>query len=98
MTAYQLAIKLQQRHREAADALHEEVGGRGTGTHTSLAQTLGKELSRRIKDSDGTYPVEGPFLSKDGITALSYANPDGKPVMSSLTGGPKALSLFRYRD
>lgn len=64
MTAYQLAIKLQQRHREAADALHEEVGGRGTGTHTSLAQTLGKELSRRIKDSDGTYPVEGPSSAR----------------------------------
>jgi hypothetical protein len=33
-----------------------------------------------------------------GMTALSYANPDGKPVVSSLTGGPKNLSLFRYRD
>lgn len=34
MTAYQLAIKLRQRHREAADALHPAVGGRGIGVHT----------------------------------------------------------------
>jgi hypothetical protein len=98
MTAYQLAIKLQQRHPEVADALNREVGGRGTGSHTSLAQYLARELSRRIKkarEEGEVYPVEGAFLSNDGITMLTYANPGGEPVESSLTGSPKDLSLFR---
>lgn len=102
MTAYQLAIKLRQRHPEAAHALNTEVGGLGTGAHTSLAQYLARELSQRIKrarDEGWTYPVEGAFLSNDGITALTYANPEGgRPVESSLTGSPKDLALFRWRD
>jgi hypothetical protein len=101
VTAYQLAIKLRQRHPEAAEALNSEVGGRGTGVHTSLAQYLAHELSRRIKrarDAGETYRVEGAFLSNDGITELTYANPEGdRPVESSLTGSPKDLSLFRWR-
>jgi hypothetical protein len=101
MTAYQLAIKLRQRHRETADALHREVGGRGTGVPTSLSQILARELSRRIRqaqEAGETYPVEGAFLSNDGITGLSYANPGGDPVASSLIGSPKDLALFRWRD
>jgi predicted ArsR family transcriptional regulator len=101
MTAYQLAVKLQQRHREAANALHPAVGGSGTGSHNSLAQTLARELSRRIKqarDRGETYPVEGAFLSNDGITNLTYANPGEDPVESSLTGRPEDLALFRLRS
>jgi hypothetical protein len=100
MTAYQLAIKLRQRHPEAADALNRRVGGLGTGVHTSLAQYLARELSQRIKrarDAGEPYPVEGAFLSNDGITELTYANPEGGQVESSLTGSPKDLSLFRLR-
>jgi hypothetical protein len=101
MTAYQLAIKLRQRHPEAAGALNRQVGGLGTGAHTSLAQYLAHELSRRIKqaqDEGRPYAVEGAFLSNDGITALSYANPEGGQVDSSLTGSPKDLAVFRLRD
>jgi hypothetical protein len=102
MTAYQLALKLEQRHPDAAHALNAAVGGRGIGVHTSLAQYLARELSQRIKrarDAGEPYPVEGAFLSNDGITALTYANPEGgRPVESSLTGSPKDLAVFRLRE
>jgi hypothetical protein len=56
---------------------------------------------RRIKEAreEGRpYPVEGAFLSNDGITALTYANPEGgRPVGEQPDRQPKDLSLFRWR-
>jgi hypothetical protein len=95
MTAYQLAIKLQQRHREAADALHRDVGGRGPALIPAWPRPWRGSCHVESGTWGGSYPVEGAFLSNDGITALSYGNPEGGQVESSLTAaqGPVAVSV-----
>lgn len=97
MTAYQLAIKLDRAYPEVAERLGVRIGGRGTGGRNSLAQYLARELSRSIRDADGSYFVEGAFLSNDELTELRYLAPDGEPLSSSLTGSGWDLSLFRLR-
>jgi hypothetical protein len=98
LTAYQLAIKVDAAHPNIRLALGVELGGRGTGERTSLAQYLARELSRRIKhaaESHAPYVVEGAFVSNEHLTALSYVKADGSTLTSSLTGTGFDLSLFR---
>lgn len=95
MTAYQLAIKLDGAHPEVAAALGLEIGGNGTGSRNSLAQYLARELSRRINQAGGEFPVEGAFLSNDHVTALTYVTASGRSLSSSLTGTGYDISLFR---
>lgn len=98
LTAYQLAIKVDAARPDIAVNLGVEVGGRGTGERTSLAQYLARELSGRIKRAAtaGThYPVQGAFVSNEHLTSLSYTKTDGTQLTSSLTGTGYDLSLFR---
>jgi hypothetical protein len=98
LTAYQLAIKVDAMHPNIAIGLGLEVGGRGVGERSSLAQYLARELSARIKragDAGVTFPVEGAFVSNEHLTALSYTKADGTQLISSLTGTGFDLSLFR---
>ena len=96
MTAYQLAIHLDARYPQVAQALGVKVGGAGTGERTSLAQYLARELSRRIKN-DRHHRVQGAFLSNEAVRELVYEGGDGRSVVSSLTGTSFDLSLFRVR-
>ena len=96
LTAYQLAIKVNAARPDIATALGAAVGGKGTGAHSSLAQYLARELSRRIK-SHTDYPVAGAFVSNEHLTALTYQGSDGRAITSSLTGTGYDLSLFRER-
>ncbi len=96
LSAYQLAIKVNELAPQVATALGVTVGSRGTGSQTSLAQYLARELSRKIK-ADGSYPVEGAFLSNERVRAITYVGPDGDDLTSSLTGSGFDLSLFRRR-
>ncbi|WP_433260549.1 hypothetical protein ACQPZF_24420 [Actinosynnema sp. CS-041913] len=98
MTAYQLAIKLDEAHPEVARALGVEIGGSGIGSHNSLAQYLAHELSRGIKEAGGSYPIEGAFLSNDHVTALNYVTSDGREISSSATGSGLDVTLFRLRS
>lgn len=97
MTAYQLAIKVDRAYPALAEALGVDIGGRGTGRRSSLAQYLARELSSRIRRGGDAYPVEGAFLSNDDVEALVYAKPDGDELRSSLTGTGFDVSLFRLR-
>ena len=94
MTAYQLAIEFDSRHHDIVTRLDKEVGGAGTGEHTSIAQYLALELSRLIRD-DPDYPVEGAFISNRYIRELSYEY-NNIPIRSSLTR-TQDLSMFRLR-
>lgn len=97
LTAYQLAIKVDAAHPEIRAALGVPLGGAGGGERSSLAQYLGRELSRRIKQAEGThYPVEGAFVSNEHLTELRYVTAVGGQLVSSLTGTGFDLSLFRY--
>ncbi|GGU64367.1 hypothetical protein [Lentzea flava] len=95
MTAYQLAIKVDQAHPEIAKELKVEVGGTGKGY--SLAQYLANQLSQRIKNGGDGYEIEGAFLSNDDVCRLTYTGPDGEPFDSSLTSTGFDISMFRLR-
>jgi hypothetical protein len=97
VTAYQLAIAVHAAHPKIATALGVTVGGRGTGAPNSLAQYLARELSGRIKRNGIDYPVEGAFISNAHLTSLTYQDPEGRAITSTLTGSGFDLSLFRAR-
>jgi hypothetical protein len=98
LTAYQLAIEFDRRFHEGVVVyLEKEIGGVGTGVHTSLAQYLALELSRQIRDNP-SYPVEGAFISNMFESGLSYVTPNGRHVTSSLTGSQYNLSMFRLLE
>ena len=98
MTAYQLAIKVDAAEPQIAQALGVTLGGAGTGSSTSLAQYLARELSRRIKADPDHYPVEGAFVSNEHVAAVEYRDTSGNAITSSLTGTGFDLSLFRTRS
>ena len=96
LTAYQLAIEFANRYSAIVARLDKQVGGAGTGEHTSIAQYLALELSRQIRD-DSNYPIEGAFISNRYVRELSY-NHGKKTIVSSLTGSQYSLSMFRLRE
>ena len=95
MTAYQLAIELQRRHPATVEAIGKPLGGAGTGQRNSLAQYLAQQLSVRIKAQDADNAVEGAFLSSRHVKDLTFSNPEGVLITSSLTESGYSLSMFR---
>jgi len=95
MTAYQLAIALDARFPEVRQALGYPLGGSGVGERNSLAQYLAKQLSDRIRDSDGAHPVQRGFVSSANVLNIKYRSHDGSEIVSSLTGTGYDLSMFR---
>lgn len=94
VTSYQLAIALAEADPELCGVLGKDLGGAGTGANHSLAQYLGRELSRRI--GAGTIDwVEGAFLSNERVQEMAYRGPDGEPVVSSVSGSGYDLAVFR---
>ena len=92
LTAYQLAIELQDRHPDVANALGYPLGGLGIGHHSSLAQYLGRELSRRIHTKEITQ-IEGALLSDSHLAEVSFKH-DGAQIKSSLAGMGFDHALF----
>lgn len=96
LTTYQLAIAVDTQYPEVRQQLRYPLGGKGAGRHSSLAQYLARELSRRIRLGIIT-TIEGAFVSKDaGIEITCYLS-SGEAVESSLTD-VYDLSMFRLRD
>jgi len=95
MTAYQIAIELDQRHGDIVNKLELPIGGRGVGQRTSLAQYLARQLSRIIKEGR-TPQIEGGFLSNQHLNDISFVG-DPTPIHSSLTETQYTLSMFRLR-
>lgn len=91
LTAYQIAIAFDQRHRREADLIAKPVGGKDTGRHDSLAKYFANQLSRRIRK--GTLSgIEGRFLNGQFLRSLEYHN-RGETVASSL--GQADMAIFR---
>ena len=97
ITAYQLAIGVQERQPQLTGALNVSVGGAGTGQQSSLTQYLAREISRRAKADPG-YPIEGAFVSNDRVLGMVFNGPGGVEVRSSAQEGGWDLSLFRLRN
>ena len=95
LTAYQLAIEFANRYPDIVTRLGKQIGGAGTGEHTSIAQYLALELSRQIK-RDPDYTIEGGFISNRYVKELSYQY-NNETITSSLTGTQYSLSMFRLR-
>ena len=94
LTAYQLAVALEERHPELLVTMGVSVGGAGTGEPTSLAQYVARQLSMRIKK--GELPdFEGAFLADAGIREILFKRKGGD-VRSSVLGA-NDLSMFRLR-
>jgi hypothetical protein len=83
---------------ELADTLGVDIGGQGTGRHTSLAQYLARELSQRIKDPSRNFGIEGAQLSSVDMVELSFRRPDGELLRSSNIDSRYDLSMFRLRE
>ena len=89
ITAYQLAIALEDQNAGLCATLEKELGGKGTDEHHSLSQYVANELSIRIGDGE-IQNVEGAFLSVKDIVSLDFT----RGVSSSATD---TISLFRLR-
>ena len=73
LTSYQLAIAFNQRAPELRREQGWPVGGKDVGRHTSLAQYLARELTRRIREERIT-DIECGLLADRHITAMSFDN------------------------
>ena len=96
MTAYQLAIAMENENPGLAAAMGYVIGGSGGGRN-SLAWYAAGELSKRIARGEPiANDVEGAFLTNESVAELRYQGPSG-PIVSSLTGSGYDLSMFRRR-
>ncbi|WP_020618908.1 hypothetical protein [Paenibacillus daejeonensis] len=94
LTAYQIAIELNDRFPEIASELRYQVGGQGTNEKNSLAQYLALQLSRYIK-SGKILDIEGAFLSNNNLDDISFSN-NATRLVSSLTRSQYDLSMYRF--
>ena len=94
LTPYQIAIEYKQRYRTDFDQIGLPVGGEGVGQYNSLAQYIGGQLSRKIRNGELSQRIEGGFLSGSHVSRLSLADYGSEVVASSFSAGGD-LSIFR---
>ena len=95
MSAYQIAIRFQEKYPKHPLAKKLTVGGVGTGEHKSLAQRIARFLSQAIKNGE-TMDIEGGFLSHDQIETLSFCHKEASdPVCANPS--EKAHSILRVK-
>jgi hypothetical protein len=83
LSAYQIAIEFALRHPDALAEMDIPIGGVGSGPR-SLAQYIGRELSRRC--GAGELPeIGGGFFSDLHLASLSFRY-QGQEIASSLRG------------
>ena len=92
LTAYQIAIDFHRQHGEVVEKLGYQIGGKGVGEHTSLAQYIPRQLSQRIK-SGKLDDIEGAFLSRHDMQDITFSN----GVQSSAEGGWD-ISMYRIKS
>lgn len=97
VTSYQLAIELERRAPHIRQTLNLPLGGAGSGRRASMAQYLGRELSQRIRRGAADPSIEGAFVSDSDVVNLSYREPGGTILTSSVSGTGFDLALFRIQ-
>ena len=97
VSSYQIAIALDVEDPELKRLLAKEVGGVGVGSHTSLAQYIGNELSKQIRARGPNHYAEGAFMSNERVEAITYRGADNSEIVSSLPGTAYDMALFRLR-
>lgn len=97
LSSYQIAIALDHDDHELRTRLAKQLGGQGTGVSHSMAQYIGNQLSRRIRDAArrGDQSLyEGVFLSNENVLAFHFRGPVDA-VVSSVSATSYDLGLFR---
>ncbi len=95
ITAYQLSIEFEQLFPNEVKQLDLEVGGRGVGQHTSLAQYLARQLSQRIKSGE-IKDVEGSFISNRKLKDIVFKY--DPPIYSSVIDDRYGTSMYRLKE
>ena len=93
MSAYQIAIRFAEKHPNHDLVRTLPLGGKGTGTHQSLAQRIARFLSQAIQDETAGN-IEGGFISHDCVDYFSFRHGDDRVRVSTLTTA-HAHSIFR---
>lgn len=97
VSSYQRAILIDELDPNLKAVIGKEVGGSGTGAHHSLAQYLGKELTRQIRADGEAHFVEGAFMSNERVRSIIHEGANGADVVSSVAGTANDITLFRLR-
>jgi hypothetical protein len=96
VSAYQLAVAFERAHPDLCRELGKVIGEVGE-SRDNLARYLANQLSRHIQSRGEDYPIEGAWLSAEGLTDLCYRH-----VGVTRTGQPNTeyngFSLFRLRE
>lgn len=95
LTAYEIALELENRHPTVVDRLAMPRGGLDNRENTGLPQYIERMLSQRVLREGHACPIEGGFLSPALIDRLEMSSRRGS-VVSSVTGGD-GISVFRVR-
>lgn len=99
VSAYQLAILVDERYPEVRQALGDvPIGGAESGSRTSLAQYLAERVGAEIRGHSGNYRIEGATLSRMRLGELRFKTPGRDDIRNSNAEAGFDLSLFRLRS
>ena len=94
-SAYQVVIEFARRYPDDFKAIGLPFGGAGTGSHTSQAQYISRELSRQV--TAGARDIEGGFISNLHVKTLTFSHGE-QIIESTLPGAWDSMAVFRLRD
>lgn len=98
VSAYQLAILLDDRYPEVRQALGGvPVGGADSGSRTSLTQYLAERVGAEIRGHGDDYRIEGATLSRVKLGELRFKVAGQDDIRNSNAEAGMDLSLFRLR-
>jgi hypothetical protein len=100
LTAYQLAILIDDRYPEVRQALGPDVpiGGAGSGSQTGLVQYLAERLAAEARSRGAGYRIEAAALSRSCMGDVWFKVPGASDIRNSNAEAGWDLSLFRLRD
>ena len=96
LTAYQLAILINERFPDTFLSFGHSIGGRDSGVSYNFTSYLAGQLSERIRNGVITN-VEKGFLSNSKLEEIEFIDADAK-VVSSLTDTQFDLLMFSRKE
>lgn len=95
ISAYQLAILLDKNNRPLLDSLgySQDIGGKGLGTHDSLAKRIARDLSAEFNNNLQS-DIEIAFFCTNELEQFSFR--DEKDILREPSG--KCFSMFRCKN
>jgi hypothetical protein len=97
ITSYQLEVLFTTRYPDVVQALGFPAPLTRVGGRSSLAQTLSRGLSQRIKNNPN-YPIEGRWLSRIALQELVLTDESEHSLRSSVAETNVGLAMYRLRD